>query len=442
MKGGLGAICFVLMMALLPGRSVAVVDNQIIPVQVVFNGSGTYTADESYDGGGQVCDTHNSGTLTWVATYDTNIRYGKLENTAGALASSVGPGNLALTKSGSIACNYLDGGCSAALQAGGTPQLTVVGQDPVKLQVQSLTQPLSFGGCQEPDNRAYMGRDVFVLNQSLPDATTAIGSFPATVLTEHNSNVTIHVDSGSAPAQVPSSCAGIAAGTGNISCTASLQWSGTIMFRVCGSLDESTWLPYCLGRKKQEAKAQADLIFQLATNYNPSCPSDVSYAVCKAAVGTGRSLIYAQADDVKKIAKDPPDARFAKVAAPHPVATPQLAKLQRALPAYARWATAYARALGYENALCTALNRQTGAARAVGLGNSGAAAAGQAQQQAIFADAMRAAALLRTADRLAPKAGAELGHLLHRADPLRPLVAVQRRVIKTLSSIGAGLPKS
>jgi hypothetical protein len=142
----------------------------------------------------------------------------------------------------------------------------------------------------------------------------------------------------------------------------------------------------------------------------------------------------------KKIAKDPPDARYAAVAAPRPLALRPLRRLRRLAPALARWGQTMAQAIGYENALTTALNRQSGAATGLAQGQSGASTSGQAQTSAIFADAEHAAALFKQAKAHAAGADKQLGRLLHRSHPLRKLLALTGRVIVTLKKIGAGLP--
>lgn len=413
-----------------------------IPAQVVFNASGTYTIDESYQGGGGSCSTQNSGQLTWVANYDTKILDGELQATSGSLASGVGPGNLELTKSG--ICTQLDGGCTASLQTGGTPQLTVSGSDPVRLQVQSLTPQLSFSGCSGVDNLAFMGRDVYVLNQSVPDATTAIASIPASVLADHNNNTTIKVDSGSAPGHVPSSCAGIAPGTGNVSCTASLTWSGTVLVRVCGTADEKTWLPYCVGAQKKEAASEAKSLRKIVVGNSKvsGCRgldrSAIAGCLLGQSLNNGIALGMAAADE--KIANDPPDARYATVAAPHPLALRALRRLRRLAPALAHWGQTMAQAVGYENALTTALNRQSGAASALAQGQSGAPTSGEAQTSAIFADAQHAATLFGQAKARAHAADKQLGRLIHKRHPLRKLLALTGKTIVMLKAIGAGLP--
>jgi hypothetical protein len=207
---------------------------------------------------------------------------------------------------------------------------------------------------------------------------------------------------------------------------------------VCATPGEKTSLPYCLARKKDQAHQAAQDMRAIALAYNPPCPGGVHTAVCKVAQGLGRTLIFTQASDTEKIAKDPPDPAYTRAPRPMPPKLRKLSRITRLLPAYARWLTSLASAVGYESALDVALNRQSGAAGAEAQGTPGAADAVVLQRNAIMADARQAATRLARADRLAGAAARQLKARTHSRAPLGRLAGAERRMVALLKAIAQG----
>lgn len=197
------------------------------PVTVTFNASGTYHVSQEYQGGGGSCSDDDTGTLTWVASWDTTLDNGVLQSGPGSLAAGVGPGTLAMTQGGVCLLSPGGGSCTAQLTSGGgTPTLSASGADTVHILAQSLTGGLSFSGCSGFAQAPFVGSDVSVLNAALPDAATAALNLPKSKVAP---GLSTPVSSTDAPGQVASSCLATGNhGSGNVSCSASLSWSGTV----------------------------------------------------------------------------------------------------------------------------------------------------------------------------------------------------------------------
>ncbi len=218
-----------------------------IPAQVTFNGSGTYTIDQTYVGGGGECTTHDVVTLAWVSNFDTTIDNGVLKAATGELAAGVGPGNMGFTIGGT--CTYKDivPSCSSALGTTGAtqPSMTVSGTDPQRVEAQSLQPDLTTSFCS-PTDAAFMGSDLSVLQASLPDSTAAVVDIPQSQL---SSGYSASVSSANSPGQIASSCLSTGQhGTGNTSCSASLSWSGTLAIkRSCPPGEEAGTVTFIEG---------------------------------------------------------------------------------------------------------------------------------------------------------------------------------------------------
>lgn len=216
----------VLVVALVVGlRAAPPASASSTPVQVTFAGSGTYTIDQTYQADGGECSTHDVATLTWSATYQTTIEDGVLQPAPGSLAAAIGPGTLNFTIGGICTVNNIVPPCQTTLTQGSTaPNLIVSGDDPQHIQAQSLASGLT-AGCA-PTDVAFVGRDLFFLNQALPDAATGVIDIPQSQVT---GGYSASVSSATAPGQVVAACTGQGpAASTNTSCAASLTWSGTV----------------------------------------------------------------------------------------------------------------------------------------------------------------------------------------------------------------------
>jgi len=395
-------------------------------VRVIFNGSGTYTVDQGYAGPGGSCATHDTMSLAWVATFDTQIENGQLDGAAGSLAAGVGPGNASLQVSGPCADPKVGGGsCTAALAEPLAPTLSVSGTDPAHVEAQSLPGSLTFSGCSGAAQAPFLGSDLSTLEAALPDALTATASLPLSNL-DGGETQTFPVSSTSAPGQVATSCTGVGRhGTGNTGCSATLSWSGTLtVSRLCHKAGEPTGgtpEPNCIDKKTKEEAAQKAKEYakdekEERFNFKSNCTGFVGKLTKQErggryfCAGMAAKWVYdsVQAQRYRTIADDPPESGYTRVAKPRSPHVKGFAQVRRSLPATHRLMQRYLKIAGLLGAVTTAQNRASGAYAALSEGNGAAAAALERQDSAELAFAKRAAQLLRGQHRLTGPAAAEL----------------------------------
>ncbi|HET8535583.1 MAG TPA: hypothetical protein VFL73_00265 [Solirubrobacteraceae bacterium] len=380
------------------------------PVQVVFEGNGTYTIDQSYQASGGSCSTHDVGALTWSVSFQATIDNGVLQGATGELASGVGPGTLDFSVSGICTYNNTVPPCSTSLSPSASsppPALSVSGNDPQHVEAQSIAGTLTTSGCSSTDG-PFVGRDLYFLNQSLPGSLTAVANIPRAAL---NSRYTSNVSSADAPGQVTQDCTGQGpAASSNTACTASLTWSGTLTVDVvpdCGKRENQA-LPFCIGKAKADARRTA--AFWHST-IKPPCSSGtlrgngVGACIANSTYNAAASEQWLQ---YLKIANDPPDPGYQTVARPRSPSVKGLALLRRFSPATYRLLRRYLKIGGLVGAVITAQERAAGALVAVRAGDSTAAAALARQDAAELSYDKQAVKLLRGQDRLARKAAAQL----------------------------------
>lgn len=390
-------------------------------VKVVFQGTGQYTVDQTYTGGGGQCTTHDVWTLGWSATFTTTVdSSGALKGATGALTSG-SPGSASMTVGGICTYQNTVPPCSAALSTpSSSPTLTVSGTDPERVEAQSIASAINFS-CPSPQDGFIVGRDSSVFDAALPDAMSAVADIPSTEMTPGSS---FPVSSSNAPGQVAASCTGVGTPvSANSACTASLTWDGTITIAAdCVSGTDST-APLCI-RKRQKDEAQ-----QAADNYEaahgrdqeafkglgcgPGASNFDSREVALACAAASAMNIYdaQMASHYQQLANDPPDPNFGHVARPRPVHLPKLGAFTRAAPAFARLARNYAQVAALVQALVTAQNRASGALLAMADGNGGAPAALRAQDAAVRTCASKAERILRGQQAMALKARGQLRRL-------------------------------
>lgn len=421
-------------------------------VKVVFQGTGQYTVDQTYTGGGGQCTTHDVWTLGWTSTFSTTVDgNGVLKGATGALTSG-SPGTASVTVGGICTFNNAVPPCSGALSTpSSSPMLTVSGTDPERVEAQSIASAINFT-CASPQDGFIVGRDSSVFDASLPDAMSAIVDIPSTALTVGSS---FPVSSSNAPGQVTSSCTGVGVPvSANSSCTASLTWDGTIAIAAdCVTGNDST-APLCIRkRQKDEAQKAADDYESAhardqesfkglgcgpgASNFDSR---DVAFAC--AAISAKNIYDAQMASHYQQLADDPPDPNFGRVAKPHPVRLPKLHVLTRAAPAFARLARAYAQTAALVGAVVTAQNRASGAVLAAAQGNSSAAGALSAQDAAVRTDAAKAARILRGLSATERTARAQLRRIGRRSAGLgKTIVSARSRqadglAVAALAGIG------
>jgi len=415
----LGVVCVLslgVVVAWSPGWAGAA--SGVTVVKVNFQGTGQYTVDQTYTGGGGECTTHDVWTLGWNATFSTTVDSdGVLKGATGALKSG-SPGTASMTVGGICTFNNTVPPCSGALSTpASSPALTVSGTDPERVEAQSIASAINFT-CASPQDGFIVGRDSSVFDASLPDATSAIADIPSTQMTPGSS---FPVSSSNAPGQVSSPCTGVGVPvSANSACTASLTWDGTITIAAdCVTGNDST-APLCM-RKKQKDEAQKaaddyeaaharDQESYQGLGCGPGASNFDSREVAFACAAISAKNIYdaQMASYYQQLANDPPDPNFGHVAKPRAVRLPKLRVLTPAAPAFTRLARAYARAAALVGAVVTAQNRASGALLALSHGNSAAAAALRAQDDAVRADATAAERILRGQRALALKAKGQL----------------------------------
>jgi hypothetical protein len=398
-----GVLSFGLAAAWTPGPAGAT--GGVTVVKVVFQGTGQYTVDQTYTGGGGQCTTHDVWTLGWSSTFTTTV------DSDGALAAATGeltsgsPGTAGMSVGGTCAWKNVVPSCSSALSTpSSSPTLTVSGTDPERVEAQSIASAINFA-CSSPQDGFIVGRDSGVFDAALPDAMSAVVDIPSTEMTPGSS---FPVSSSNAPGHVTSPCTRVGtAVSANSACTASLTWDGTITIAAdCVTGNDST-APLCI-RKRQKDEAQKaaddyaaahgrDQEAYKGLGCGPGASNADSREVALAcAVASVKNVYDGQmASHNQQLANDPPDPNFGRVAKPTAVPLPKLGALTRAAPAFARLARGYAHAAALIQALVTAQNRASGALLALTHGDSSAAAALRAQDAAVHADATAAERILR-----------------------------------------------
>lgn len=194
-------------------------------VQVTFDGTGTYTIDQTYQYSGGTCTTHDVWTLHWTSVFQSTLDNGVLGGAQGAVTSG-SPGTADMTVGGICTYQNTVPSCTTTLSAPtGQPNLAVSGTSPERLDAQSLVGTVS-AGCSDATDGPFIGRDAYFFDQALPDAVTAIADVPPDKLVPGSSTP---VSSSNAPGSTSGNCTGQgpAAGT-NTSCSYSFSWDGTI----------------------------------------------------------------------------------------------------------------------------------------------------------------------------------------------------------------------
>lgn len=413
----------------LPAAGRAATDEGLTPVTIVFDGNGTFTVDQTYEGGGCTVATHDVMTLGWRASYTSLLSGVDLAGTLGALTQ--GPGTFSFTArsyGGPIGCSEVAPrafpACSGAIPAAGpAPAFTVSAGDaetPLTFQAQSLTKVGSGAGCAGNGAEPVVERDLSVFGTIVPGALTASATIPAHGL-DTGSYMT-HVSSANATPQAPADCvASGASATGNQSCTSTLDWSGTVRFTLgCGrGRDVTVPFPCMKKREKDEARAAAAKwrAIQRAEDGNAQAlgcdqpagtvNSDAEIKNACAVHNIARGAAKSTAELEERIANDPPDGRYGTVPKPHALRLASTARLARRAPHFVALMRRYAQADGLMTALTIAQNRASGAFLAIGRDPSARADA-VAQGAAVRRYAKQAAAILRGQARLASRAAREL----------------------------------
>lgn len=426
----------VAVMAIPAAASAATTSPGLIPVKVVFAGSGTFTIDETYlsTGGDCTVTTHDVMPLNWQTTYTTVLDHGVMAGTLGALDGQLGTLSFSAQSFGREGCDQVAPlgwpSCSAALSGTGrAPSLSASSNGsadvPAKITAESAT------GVAPPGCNVGAQRDATVLGSILPGALTAVGTLPAHVL-DQGASYTMPVSSAQASPQAPSDCTGSGRpATGTIACSSSLTWSGTVTFtpvcRKVGDTGAAADLPDCIDRqRKDDAQAAANQYAQEepldGLNYKVNCtgwagkltkrqPGGVWFCAGLSAKWIGDTVAKGH---YQQIANDPPDSDYTQVAAPRTPRVKGLNALHRALPASYRLFKRYLQIVGLTGAVMTAQNRSTGAFLAFIAGNQAAGGYVATQANAALQFANQAAALLSGQHRLAVKARAELRRLAAR----------------------------
>lgn len=402
----------------------------VIPVKLVFAGTGTFSIDQTYEDSSGNCteQTTDPMSLTWQATYHTVIDHGVLKAGTGAVDS--GPGSLAFsaTSTGAQGCSQVapiaSPPCSAAIPSpGSTPGLTVSGGStdaPIDVQAQSVTALGGQPACGGVGGPVFEDRDLSVFATVLPGGLTAVATIPAGAL--GTGSYLTHVSSSNALTQAPSQCVGVGApANGNTECSASMNWSGTLTFTADCGANASVPMPCVKKQTKDDAAEAADDYNNAhaldqesykglgcgpgASNYDSN---DVKYACAAMA---SKNIYDAQmASHEQAIADDPPDSGFAVVPKPSPVKLPLLRLLASRAPSFVKLANDYARAAALIAAAATAQNRATGAYLA-GANNAAIIKQGVAQAHAVRAYTRSAAAILAGQAGLSSRAQRELRKL-------------------------------